>query len=456
MNLLNRMMSYNKDKNITKEVCNCVKCSDKSLNFLPKQYEEFDNFPLTENQIQTIINLHYWYKDKKTKTFIWKALHIHGNKYIYRKTVYIKAREKVEIECKNGHCFSQRPNDHLSGHGCLICSGHKKLTLEEFIKKANEIHGIGRYDYSKVKYININTEIYIICKNHEKPFKFRQLPSAHLIGQGCYLCSNKLAHDKQRMTKEEFIKRAREIHGDKYDYSKVEYINYGTEVIIICHNHDESYEFKQTPRDHLNGHGCKKCAYEKIADKLRMSLEEFIQRANEVHGVGTYNYSKVNYVNMNTDVIIICPKHGEFPQTPRDHLSGCGCLKCNFSKGEIIINDYLIKNNIKFEEQKTFKDCKYINKLRFDFYIPQYNLCIEFDGQQHFIPVDFTSSLTEKQKLENFKQLKTRDKIKTDYCKSNNINLLRIRYDENVEEKLTEYFQKHGIIKEQTLFKMVS
>ena len=457
MNSLTRIMSYDKTKIKNQESCNCEECKTNTRNFniLPNVLK-FNQFPLTENEIQTIINLKYWYKDKKTKTFIWKALHVHGNKYDYSKTLYIKAREKVEIECENGHCFPQRPNDHLNGHGCLICSGHKKLTLEEFIKRANEIHGEGRYDYSEVNYTNINTKIYIICHNHEIPYKFQQLPSAHLLGQGCYICSHKLVHENQKLTIEEFIKRAREIHNDKYDYSKVKYVNYDTKITIICRNHSEPYEFEQTPRDHLDGHGCRKCSYEKIASIRRMTKEEFIERSNEIHGIGTYDYSKVEYINCDTDVIIICPIHSEFPQTPRDHLSGCGCRKCNKNKGEDRVRKFLTDRKIKFEEQKTFEDCKYINKLRFDFYLPKYNICIESDGIPHFKKVNWNGKMTDEEMEEKLKLNQLRDQIKNDYCEKNGINLLRIRYDENVEEKLTEYFQKHGIIKEQNLFEMVS
>jgi very-short-patch-repair endonuclease len=151
----------------------------------------------------------------------------------------------------------------------------------------------------------------------------------------------------------------------------------------------------------------------------------------------------VGYKNYKTEVIITCPKHGDFPQTPASHLKGCGCRKCNKNIGENAIRNFLTKNNIEFEEQKRFKDCKNIKPLPFDFYLPQYNLCIEFDGKQHFIPTDFKSNLTEEEKLKSFELLQIRDNIKTDYCKNNNINLLRIKYTENIEEKLIKYFKNH-------------
>ena len=383
MNLLNRMMSYDKTKNENQE-CNCDEYVSVENAELENQTVKYPK--LSEEEIERIISERYSYKDEKTKNFIRKALRKHGNRYDYSNVVYVRTDEKVEIICRvEGHeSFLQTPHNHLRKQGCLICSGKRKLTLEEFIR------------------------------------------------------------------------RAREVHGYKYNYDKVKYLNIHTKVIIICPKHGE---FKQIPKDHLNGHGCLKCQHEKLAKEQTLTLDEFIKRAKEIHGVEKYDYSEVNYINYQTKVIIICRKHKKpykFSQTPHNHLNGVGCPKCRASKGEITISNFLIKNKIEFEEEKWFKNCRNKFPLPFDFYLPQYNLCIEYDGQQHFIPIDFSFKMTEKQKLENFKQLKTRDKIKTDYCKSNNINLLRIRYDENIEEKLTEYFQKHGIIKEQTLFEMVS
>lgn len=383
MNSLTRIMSYDKTKIKNQENCDCKECVSENLK-LKNQTVEYPK--LSEEEIEQIINERYSDKNEKTKTFIGKALRKHGDRYDYSNVVYVRTDEKVEIICRvEGHkSFLQTPHNHLRKQGCLICSGKRKLTLEEFIRRAREVH-----DY-------------------------------------------------------------------KYNYDKVKYLNIHTKVIIICPKHGE---FKQIPKDHLNGHGCLKCQHEKLAKEQTLTLDEFIKRAKEIHGVEKYDYSEVNYINYQTKVIIICRKHKEvykFSQTPHNHLNGVGCPKCRASKGEITISNFLIKNKIEFEEEKWFKSCRNKFPLPFDFYLPQYNLCIEYDGQQHFIPIDFSFKMTEKQKLENFKQLKTRDKIKTDYCKSNNINLLRIRYDENVEEKLTEYFQKHGIIKEQTLFEMVS
>lgn len=383
-----------------------------------------------------------------TEKFIEKANKKHGvGRYDYSKVKYVDCYTDVKIICHNHNVpyeFPQAPFLHLQGHGCDLCAmktraDKRRKTVEEFIEEANEVHGIGRYDYSKVNYVDNKTEVIIICHNHETPYEFSQTPSHHLSGNGCKLCGIKNRADKRRLTLEEFIERSRKIHGNKYDYSKVNYINNSTDVIITCPIHGD---FPQTPSNHLSGKGCLDCAYEKLANDRKLTLEEFIERANKLHGVGTYNYSKVVYVNNHTDVIIICPKHGEFKQKPNDHLIDCGCQNCHKSNGEIAVRNFLIKNKIEFEEQKRFDKCKYINSLSFDFYLPQYNLCIEYDGKQHFEKVNWTGKMTEEQMEENLKSNQLRDQIKNDYCKNNKINLLRIRYDENVEEKLEEYFSK--------------
>ena len=386
MNLMNRTMSYDKNKNVIQESCECEEYVNvKSEN----QIIEYP--PLSEEEIEKIIGERYDYKDEKTKTFIRKALRKHGDKYDYSKVVYVKWDINVEIICRvEGHdSFLMRPDKHCCrGQGCSKCKFEKlsdlfRLTLEEFIDKSNEIHGVGRYDYSKVNYVNNNTE-----------------------------------------------------------------------VIIICHNHEEPYEFKQIPNNHFRGQGCTKCKSEKISIEKKLTLEEFIEKANKIQGIGRYDYSKVKYVNTDTEVIIICPKHEEFKQKPKHHLQGKGCQLCKESRGAKKIRIFLINNNIIFEREKRFNDCRNIKPLPFDFYLPQYNLCIEFDGKQHIQNTNWYGALSEEQMKENLQGCKYRDQIKNEYCKNNGIGLLRLNNLKTVEKELTEYFQTHKIIKEQDIFNL--
>lgn len=511
MNLMNRMMSYDKTKNINQK-CDCEECISTEKVKSENQTVEYPK--LSEEEIEQIIFERYSDKDDKTKTFIRKALRIHEDRYDYSNVTYIKMKEYVEIICRiKGHKpFQQTPDAHLRGQGCKKCAtvklvNKRRMTTEEFIEESNKVHGVGRYDYSEVNYVNSNTKVIIICHNHDESYKFKQTPKSHLSGHGCKKCMCEKLSNELSISLEEFVEKANQVHGiGTYDYSKVKYVNMHKEVMIICPKHGE---FLQTPSNHLSGKGCRMCGIERLSEIKKLTTKEFIEKANIKHGIGTYNYSevfyvdsntpikiiclkeghgyfwqtpsahlsgegcpkcggtkkltieefiekanrvqgigrydysKVNYVNNCTDVIIICPIHGEFLQTPSDHFQGCGCLLCNKkSKGEIKITQFLTNNNIKFEREKRFSDCKNILSLPFDFYIPKYNLCIEFDGKPHFQNINWNGKMTNEEMKENLKSNQLRDQIKNDYCKEKGINLLRIRYDENVEEKLMEYFKK--------------
>jgi rubrerythrin len=196
----------------------------------------------------------------------------------------------------------------------------RRLTTEEFIEKAKEVHG-DKYDYSRVDYKNAHSKVEIICKIHGS---FWQEPHNHLNSYGCSECANQKRALSLSLTTEEFVERAKTIHGDKYDYSKVDYINNYTKVEIICLIHGS---FWQEPSSHLNGSGCFECN-----GKKKKSTETFIQEAKAIYG-DKYNYSLVNYKNNKTKVEITCNVCGyNFQITPSDHLKGCGCPYCGYAQ----------------------------------------------------------------------------------------------------------------------------
>ena len=179
--------------------------------------------------------------NNKTNIFISKANKIHGDKYDYSNVNYINAKTKINIICKIHGEFEQNPSNHLKKHNCQKCAKNFKLDTLGFIEKAKEIHE-DSYDYSKVNYINADTKITIICKIHGE---FIQIPDFHINRKcGCPKCSNNVKLDTL-----EFIEKAKQIHGNKYDYSKVEYINNRIPVIIICKIHGE---FTQQPYTHTD------------------------------------------------------------------------------------------------------------------------------------------------------------------------------------------------------------
>lgn len=364
----------------------------------------------------------------KNLIFIKKAKEIHGDKYDYSKIEYKNNRTKICIICPEHGEFWQIPYSHLRGSGCPQCAikstkYKQRLTTEDFIKKAQKIHG-DNYVYSKVEYENDKTKVCIICPEHGE---FWQTPNNHLKGKGCPSC-----YGNKKLTIEEFIKKAKEIHGDKYDYSKVEYKNIDYNVCIICPEHGE---FWQTPYKHIKrAQGCPVCGKIQKGLSKRLTLTEFIARSKNIHG-DNYNYSLAKYQGIDTPVKIICPKHGEFLQTPYIHMKGCGCPSCNSSRLEILVEDYLKHNNIKYVKQKTFKWLHYIKPLHLDFFLPEYNISIECQGVQHFMPIDF-AGLGKEWAEESFKRIKERDNVKKQLCEKHNLPLFYVNYDEDYIEKL--------------------
>jgi hypothetical protein len=292
----------------------------------------------------------------------------------------------------------------------------KKVNKKDtFIQKSKSIHG-DRYDYSLVEYQNNKTKVKIICEKHGE---FYQLPLHHTKGSGCQKCNN-----SYKYTTKEVIEQYKEIHGSKYDYSLVEYKSKSSLVEIICKEHGI---FKQRSDVHKRGFGCPLCS-----NKKQKSNDGFINESITKFG-DKFTYEKCNYISLNEKVIITCKKHGDFECNPNNHLSKLsGCPKCCSSKGETIIRNLLEVNNIYFEEQFQFVDCVYKKELKFDFYLPEYNTCIEYDGKQHFEPIKHFGGVSE------YNKTKKRDIIKNKYCDLNNINLIRIPYYDinNIEKYL--------------------
>jgi hypothetical protein len=346
--------------------------------------------------------------------FIEKSKKIFGDLYDYSKVEYINNKIKVELICKEHGSFFIRPDSHLTKkYGCKKCSYLKngllcrnKNWLSDFIS----IHG-DLYDYSKVRYISNKEKVEIICKEHGS---FFMKPNAHINQKhGCYRCSRKY-NDK-----ETFIESSLKIFGDLYDYSKVEYIDCRTKLEIVCKEH---VSFFMRPKEHINQkQGCPKCGKISMSNKHRKDRDLLINQFIELNG-DLYDYSKVEYKNNNTKVEIICKKHGSFLQTPKSHLRGDGCPKCNISSGERKILSYLENLGIEYSYNHTFEKCKYKLPLPFDFFIPSYNLCIEFDGEQHYKPIEHFGGDN------NFKKQIKRDQIKDKYCNDNKISLIRISY----------------------------
>lgn len=485
---------------------------------------------------------YYRYKIMKnshytTEEFIAKARMVHGDLYNYSKVDYKKSDEKVWIGCKKHGLFDQTPATHLQGFGCRYCgyektASQKRHTIEEFIILAQKVHG-NKYDYSEVKYVNSTTDVTIICKEHGR---FPQTPAMHLSGNGCPKCAGRnitleefLARARQvhgekydysitqfngtkndieyicpihgsvtqkaeshlvsgcrycagnvPISKEEFLKRAKQKFGDNIDYSRMDYMGYNTEVEFICKEHGkfyrtplqflsskcgctrcgrisalnwkrvtrqdfierskeihgDSYDYKLVPermalsdtidlicpkhgifpipaRNHLYAKlGCPRC----ISKFKNRTIEDFIEEAQKVHG-DKYDYSEVEFEYATDKINIICKKHGVFSQSLYCHLLGAGCPSCTNSRMEAKIRQALKKRSIIFETQKRFPWLIYKGSQALDFYLPDYNIAIECQGIQHFVASEFYG-------LEVFEDQVKRDENKYKLCTDCGIKVL--------------------------------
>ncbi|MDW5288880.1 DUF723 domain-containing protein [Formosa sp. PL04] len=369
---------------------------------------------------------------KRTSEFINKAKKVHGDKFDYSKVDYIRSHTKICILCPEHGEFYQKPTNHLSGNGCKKCAyqyshGKYRLTsLETFLSQAKEVHS-DKYDYSNVKWENTSTKIAIICPIHGE---FMQVPQNHIrLKCGCRKCGREIAKSKiNKYNTKYFIKEAKKVHGNKFDYSNTECFNATDKLEINCLIHGK---FEQIAVQHLKGSGCPKCHFDQMAQDRAMGKELFINKAKELFG-DKFNYSKVKYLNGQKNVCIICPEHGEFEVSPNNHLSKkSGCPICNESKLERELAFILDEQNIIYERQKRFK---WLGRQSLDFYLSEYNIAIECQGIQHFKPVDFGGK-GEESANQLFEQTKKRDNRKLKKCLSKNMVMIYVVDNEKYLEK---------------------
>jgi hypothetical protein len=258
----------------------------------------------------------------------------------------------------------------------------------------------------------------IICRTHGE---FQQSPISHVTGRGCEACGAIRTRAAVQKSTEYFIQRAKAVHGDMYDYSESVYKNSGTRLTIICRKHGK---FQQIPDNHYAGKGCERCV-------RVIGRDDFIEKSKLKHN-NKYNYDKIVYTHSQDKITITCPSHGDFEQIPASHMMGYGCINCKSSVGEVAILYLLRDNGINYKVQQTMPGMVYILPLHFDFYLPDINCAIEYDGIQHFEPLKVFGG------QENFEKRLLRDNIKTDYCRINGIRLIRINYMQNPEHVLRE------------------
>ena len=317
--------------------------------------------------------LHLTYK---VMNFIEKSKKIHGDRYDYSLVEYVNNSTKVKIICHTHGVFEQIPAKHTRGSNCPSCvinmrkEKNNNYYSKHFIEISKNIHN-NKYDYSLVEYLNNNTKVKIICPIHGV---FEQLPSNHSKGANCPSCVSDSRKKRMKKDNDYFLQKAVEIHGLVYDYSKVDYINNRNKVTILCSKHGS---FEQEPRYHLTGSKCPKCVNEEKSKSMIKSFDDFEKLANEVHN-NKFSYKKTDYISMRVDTNIICPIHGEFKQTPHNHVNGYGCFKCSkngTSKKEKEVLEFL-SNYVECDNTNR----EVLNNKELDIYIPSKRVAIEFNG----------------------------------------------------------------------------
>lgn len=362
-------------------------------------------------------------KNKLTKKeFIQRSIEVQNKVYDYSNVIFIDTKTPVEVICKDHGKFYPIPSNHMNGSGCPKCAIidrrlNQMIKFEEFLLRSKNKYG-DEYEYIKPDNFNYKLPIKAVCKKHG-PFILN--PERHLTRNSrCPECTN----EENNVSISEFIKRSNIIFNNKYDYSLVSFTNLKEKVKIVCKEHGI---FIKNATHHLhNKKGCPECSRIK---RLSINISQFIEISNSLFN-NKYDYTNSKFINKKTKLEIICPLHGSFNKRPIEHLNGSGCPVCRESKGEIKVREVLNSFKIRYISQKIFDDCKYKNNLKFDFYLPDFNLCIEYDGPQHSEVIEAWGG------LKKLKETKIKDDIKNNYCIINKINLLRINYKDylNIED----------------------
>lgn len=406
---------------------------------------------------------------------------------------YAGSKTKILHRCKNdGHEWKVAPGNILSGTGCPLCAGTIKKTHEKYVTELSELNPnikvIGEYK-------NAKTNILHYCLVHDEYFETS--PTNLLQGKtGCYFCSNEKRRIAMAMSKEEYVKRLHEI--SHYIDIIGEYVNMSTKSLHYCNKHNIEFEIapehalhgrgcseckkekihksrtrttedyislvkninpnievlgeyisNHTPILHrckkhnikwnvvpyviLQGSGCKQCGKEKLAETKRKTHKQYV---SELEIINPDIEVIEHYIDSNTPILHKCRIDDyEWKARPANLLIGRNCPVCSESKGERKVRQWLEKNHFDYIYQYKYEDCKDINQLPFDFYLPTFNYLIEYDGEQHYYPIEYFGG------QEKFELQQKHDNIKNEYCKKYGIPLLRIPYFkfDNIEEELNNF-----------------
>ena len=340
--------------------------------------------------------------------------------------IYAGSRKKIQHRCLRDGCgyeWLASPHDILQGCGCPKCAGNIKRTHEEFVDKMKNINPniliLGEY-------INASTKIECKCLIDGCNHIWSAKPSHLLDGHGCPKCAHRKLGENHKLSNDVFVQRIAKLHPNLRLLS--EYIDSNTKVKYECLI--DGYIGFSLPYN-LERCGCPRCS--NAERYTTQSFREKILSLNpDIYVVGEYKGSTEKI-----ECLCLCDGCHWFTE-PRLLIAGYGCPQCYETKGEKDIRLWLEKYNVNYKYQQTFDECKDKRLLPFDFYLPEYNIAIEYQGRQHYEPVDFAGKGMEHAQ-QHLEYIIRHDNIKKQYCIDNNINLLCIRYDEDIEEVLINF-----------------
>lgn len=343
---------------------------------------------------------------------------------------YIDSHTPILHLCEEHDIYwDASPSNLLQGRGCLKCGIEKNSNARSKLHKdyVSDISIKNPNIEIIEEYINSKTKVMHHCLKHD--IYWKAIPVNILKGCGCYKCTKEKLINSNCKSQKQYIKELSLINSNVVVLE--EYINMKTPILHKCIIHD--IEWKTTPSSVLQGCGCKKCKSDKLIDKRTKTHEQYVE------DLKTTNRNIIvidSYKGANIPILHKCLiDDNEWYTSPTNVLSGeTGCPQCSESKGERQVRLWLEEHNISYEKQYKFEDCCDIKPLPFDFYLPAYNKAIEYDGKQHFEPVEYFGG------QEGFEIRVKHDIIKNEYCKNNNIPLLRIPYYKNTEEELNNFF----------------
>ena len=330
---------------------------------------------------------------------------------------YVNNKTKINHKCKKGHIYKQSPSKHLNGQGCKVCKGNILKTPDKYYNECKE-KGL---DLPIEDYVNATTKIKHKCNKCGKIYD--QKPNNHLQGQECPYCSGVIKKTNAKYYYKECKEKGLDLPIEGYKGARIE----------IKHKCRYNHVYSQTPNSHLNGRGCPECKDRKLG---KLKAKEPTEYYNECKSK-CLDLPINPYKNANTKIKHRCSKGHTYSQRPHDHLQGYGCPICNESHGEKYIRNYLDNHSIKYIPQKKFHDLKDKTYLSYDFYLPDYNTLIEYQGIQHYQSVSFNGK-----DYSNLEKQQEHDNLKRKYAKDNGYKLLELKYTLDTQELVDKYLKR--------------